>query len=319
MVDQKRGLALDPRGLGEALHHRFLERVFEPRRVLRSGDEAEGENSLGLHLAETATDQILAHSCFDHVSQVAEKGECAELVLGQKALERLLLIPAGAQPDLPRVGGGESVLSDLLKQHRLCLILRLRVAEEEDVAELELSALTPVLRERVFGELSERSSDPLLELRGLALPAGLAIEGKELSHLIWSLDHSGDEVSDLLSLVVAQGVASEEQRDMAELESLAGIDCTLGEVFERDRFAQDLDSISDRLPVLVELVLEEHVGHDGAAELPLGVEDRARGALVRAGLRSSDIGLHKCLVCYRLREAEGERGTSKDCKDILAG
>src|SRR5262249_37190851 len=146
------------------------QRLFPLWRITRSSDEAEGQHTLGTHVADRGEDEVLVNVRGLHIAQIAQQRQRSQLVLAQEALPALALLGSARELDLPRLGRSERAGDELLPPLLLHSVLRTSVREEEHVAQLH-PALAIVLRERVRVELCERRSEPLLHLRGERLLA----------------------------------------------------------------------------------------------------------------------------------------------------
>ncbi len=150
-VHQKTRLALQ---LGVALDrskHGVLQLRLEVRRVLCGRDEAVGQHTVGAHVVERLADRLLGHARVLHAAKVAQQRQCAELLVGDQALERFLLIGPAREGDLPGVRRLKRAIDQLLPDLFLGGVLRLGVRDEQHIAQTH-GAVAVVLRQLVSVE-----------------------------------------------------------------------------------------------------------------------------------------------------------------------
>ena len=228
-VDEQAGV---PRQLGlfaQAREHPALQMRLEVRDDSRGSDEAERQHTAPLALFTVVPDILHRHAGFDHVAQVAQEGQIAELVLGHQTREGFLLVLTGRQLDFPRIGrlqlvidqlaveqlaGGKTVgtrahvgalrdrhlILDLLRQHTASAFVpflrprgevrRLAVTQEQHVLQGDVLALAVVLGEAVLVELGERLGEAQLDLLGERAFAVFPVDCQELGQLVRALDHT---------------------------------------------------------------------------------------------------------------------------------
>ena len=87
---------------------------------------------------------------------------------------------------------------------------------------------------------------------------------------------------------VTRHLADEKERNVAQLQGRAGLDCERGYGGGRDLGNEFAEARCDGCTGLVELVFPEHAGEDAAAECLLGGEDGGGRALV--GARAGEVG-----------------------------
>ena len=81
---------------------------------------------------------------------------------------------------------------------------------------------------------------------------------------------------------VARHFAHQQQRRMAQLHPLAGLDGQRGHLFRGHLRHQLVNAAGDLHAVLVELALPQHAGEDGAPQSLLGRDDASACSLVGA-------------------------------------
>src|SRR5437762_11618428 len=154
-----------------------------PRVRLRTHDRVPQRDALVQPLA----DELRVDARCQHQAEVTQDGQAAKLSLAPEPLEVLALVLPCGQANLPGIGRFERVLNELLPEHGLRLVLGLRVAEEQHVAELH-RRFAVVLRKLVGVELRERSCQTALYARGERLLLFLPVEGHKLAEFIGPLD-----------------------------------------------------------------------------------------------------------------------------------
>src|SRR5262245_9758046 len=122
MVNQECSLPAELRHFRQAAEHGLLQGILEARRILRRRNEAEGQDALCIHSGKRISNLVLAYSCLDHPAQVTQKCQRSELVLGHQSLERLALIGATRERNLPRIGSLQRAIDQRLEDNRLSLI-----------------------------------------------------------------------------------------------------------------------------------------------------------------------------------------------------
>src|SRR5271157_2129008 len=212
-VDDDTSATQQLRGTSEATEHRGLKLSLKLRGILRRRDETERKHTLSTHRCQTILDDIVRHTCLRHVAEVLEDGDCTQRTLCEHTGERLLLASTARQCDLPSVGRLQTnellrqstilvcdlepglrrnrhviLVHQLRHQTALIVVLRLRVAQECNVTQLDVLVLVPLCK-LVLGELVERTSETLLHLSGDGLLAVLPVDREELRDLIRTLNH----------------------------------------------------------------------------------------------------------------------------------
>src|SRR5580698_8552510 len=129
--------------------------------MTRRREEAEGKNTVRLHRIDRSYDLRLGYACGLHVAKVAQESESAEFALGEQTLPVRALVATCRECNFPGIGRGELVGDEPLPELGLRGVARLRVGEEEDVAEPNDSGAV-ILRERVLVEVGERGGESLL-------------------------------------------------------------------------------------------------------------------------------------------------------------
>ena len=93
-VDQQARLARQASVSLYRTEHRMFEFRLQFRRMLRGSDEAIGQNAVGAHFIECHADGLLRNAGMQHAAQIAQQRQRAELLFGDQALERRLLVGA---------------------------------------------------------------------------------------------------------------------------------------------------------------------------------------------------------------------------------
>ena len=125
-IDHDYGLAGKLDLLGQCGLESLVERRLELRSGSRSGNVAEREDAMcaALPSHDCLPHQVLVDTSHHHVAEVPQQGEIAELALTKQALERLLLVGATGERDLPGVWRLQGPVLDALPQRRLLGVLR---------------------------------------------------------------------------------------------------------------------------------------------------------------------------------------------------
>src|SRR3954463_16388087 len=105
------------------------------------------------------------------------------MVFAEQALERLALVATGGERNLPGVRRRKLTLGQLLPDRGLRLVTRLRVGEEQYVAQLH-RGIPAVLGPRRARNLAQAPSQSLLYLRGKRLASGGPVDGEELREFV---------------------------------------------------------------------------------------------------------------------------------------
>jgi hypothetical protein len=245
--------------------------------------------------------------------QVAEQGQVAELAFLEQALEGFLLVAASGQADLPGVRRGQLTIDQSLPEGGLRFILRLGVGQEQHVTQLD-GTIAIVFRELVFVELHEGARQAALQLgRQRTLPV-TPVDGQHLRQLIRALDHAHDGVGRQAGAGAGfQERVQQEQRDVPQLALFTRLDGDIGKIPRRNAHGVLGDAVRNGLAVLVEPILPEEAGHDGATQrFERGFLGEAGSPLM--GFRGRGPGVdrcHFCLLANGRRAMKATQGNSR--------
>src|SRR5262249_45308246 len=123
---------------------------------------------------------------------------------------------------------------------------------------------------RVLVKLCERSSQPLLHLRGKRLLALAPVERYELGELVGTLDYTQQRLSHKLAVrCQTSHLTHQQQRSVTQLHVFAGLDRQRGNLLSRNLWHQFADASGDSYSIFVELVFPQHASQNGTAQFML--------------------------------------------------
>ena len=265
---------------GDALEHGLFERVFERPSVAGRCQETERQRPRDA-LVQPLADKLRVDARCEHQAEVAQDGQAAEFTLAQEAFEVLAPVLPCGQGNLPGIGRLERVLNELLPERRLRVVLGLRVAEEQHVAELH-DRFAVVFGKLVGVELRERPRQPALDARRKRLLCFLPVERDELAEFIGSLDHVLERFGyERACALAARELANQEERCMAELHLVTRLARESGHNFRLVLGGERGHALRDVAALLVAGVFPEQTREHGAPEFAPRVHFLRHRPLVR--------------------------------------
>src|SRR6267378_4897328 len=296
-VDDESGRSRKLLESGDALEQGLFKRVLELRSVTRRRHETKRQRASDALVQPLANELRFDARC-QHQAKVAQDGQAAQLALAQESLEVLALVLPCGQGNLPGIRRFERVLNELLPECGLRFVLRLRVAEEKHVAELD-RRIAVVLRKLVGVELRECPRQPALYARGKRLLLFFPVERHELPEFVSALDHVLERLRhERARALAAREFACEEERRVTKLhfaacfprESRYNLRLVLG--------GERGDALRDVIALLVEGVFPEQAGEHRAPEFALRVHLLRHRSFMRPHGEHPLPYVHLCHCCH---------------------
>src|SRR5690606_29850940 len=100
-----------------------------------------------------------------------------------------LLVLGSADGDFPSIRNGKLIVDELLPYTSLLVVLRLGMAQEQHVTQLDGLVQAIVLGKLIGVELRESVSKPLLNLLGKRLLLILPVDSQEFCEFVGTLDY----------------------------------------------------------------------------------------------------------------------------------